>query len=161
MRPEEVQLPREAELGRPPRLGLALRVHELVAARALEAPLIAHPRPEVPAGDAIEGAGFLDASRGEARVEAVTERLVDQRLQHGVVEQLPPREVGQRARFRDRGLLAVELRRHGERGPRVVRADGASGEGREQERGRSAPRAPAHSPSSTAGAAAAAGAAGA
>src|SRR5581483_9618509 len=67
------------------------------------------------------GARLLDARRRDAQVEIVAERFANQRLERRIVEDLPPRRVGERLR-----LGAVDepiLRRHRNLRPVVVRTD--------------------------------------
>src|SRR5262249_16853257 len=86
---------------------------------------------ELRARDAVLRARLLHPRGGEPRVEPVAQRLLDQRLEYGIVEHLPPGRVRERAGVRDRArgaLLAVEAVRHGHQGPLVVRADRAAGD---------------------------------
>ena len=141
----EVELPREADVRRPLRLGLALRGSRTGrGASRCQPAVVVRPRGRTrTAGDAVEGARLLDARRGQPRVEAVRERLVDQALQHRVVEDVPPGQRRPASAPPAAASLAVECAGHGDAagacssGPTAQPAATAG----EQERGRPRERA--------------------
>ena len=86
-------------------------------------------RVELRSRDPGVGASFLDAGRGDAQVVAVLQGLVDQPLQRLVLEDLPPRPVGERGGLR-RSRLAAHLAGRRDRGTLVVRSHCARRQGR-------------------------------
>ena len=80
--------------------------------------------------DAGPRARLLDACRGRPQIEVVGEGFANQRLQRRVVEDLEPRDVGERLRFR--AVDESVLRRRRQWRPRVVGAHRAAGPERRQ-----------------------------
>ena len=80
--------------------------------------------------DAGPRARFLDACRRRPQIEVVGEGFANQRLQRRVVEDLEPRDVGERFRFR--AVDESVLRRRRQWRPRVVGAHRAAGPERRQ-----------------------------
>ena len=81
-------------------------------------------RIEVRSGDAEIGPRLPHTRSGDLDVVVVAQRFLDQVLQNGVLEHLPPRRVGQRGGLRRR--LAAERRGLGHGRALVVRADRAA-----------------------------------
>jgi len=126
--PPEIELPSGADvvLDQAPLLSI------LPAVSGLGLPL--NRREDLRADDPGVGPRLLHPPGGEADVIAVLERLGDQALQDIVVEDLPPRLIGERSGGLRRDLAAV-LRGNGERRSLIARPDGAAGEGQKSERG--------------------------
>ena len=108
-------------LGRDPERG-----HGVATAGDVE--VVADLREELRARHPDPGARFLDAGGGDPHVVVAGERFLDEVLQDGVLERLPPRQVRERRRLLRR--LAAERRDLGHGRTLVVRADRAAGEQR-------------------------------
>src|SRR5262249_13724006 len=76
---------------------------------------------------------LVDPSNGRLQVVVVAERLGDEELQHVVLEDVPPRQVGERLGQLD--VIATEVLRYRRVGSLVVGADGAGLEGERREQG--------------------------
>ena len=90
--------------------------------------VVADLREELRARHPDLGARFLYAGGGDLHVVVAGERFLDEVLQDGVLEHLPPRQVRERRRLRRR--LAAERRDLGHGRTLVVGADRAAGEQR-------------------------------
>ena len=88
-------------------------------------------RPEVRLREAVAGARLLDALDGDLQVLVLDERDAHELLQLRVVEELPPRRVGEGLGLGGRDLAPG--RRRGDLGPLVVRPERAAGRERRQE----------------------------
>ena len=99
-------------------------------------------RIEVRSGDAEIGPRLPHTRSGDLDVVVVAQRFLDQVLQNGVLEHLPPRRVGQRGGLRRR--LAAERRGLGHGRALVVRADRAAAKERGGDDTRDDPRGARH-----------------
>src|SRR4029078_3509523 len=73
-------------------------------------------------GDTKSSASLLQPSGGDLRVIAIPKRLLDERSQDRIPEDLEPGDAGARLSLR-RAVLPVDLIWHGDRWSLVVRAD--------------------------------------
>ena len=96
-----VDLPRGGQAPEEQVVGTALRPIQLGnelehAAVALHAYLVIHPGKELGARHAGQGARLLHPRHRDAQVVVAAQRPADQVLEGGIVEDLPPRQVGER-----------------------------------------------------------------